>query len=57
MTYLEGTLKRTLGLREEENDPVGEFLCIMGHYTSGPESHSATINQDEGPMGPLPARK
>lgn len=34
MTHLEGTLKCTLGLREEENDPVGEFLCITGHYTS-----------------------
>lgn len=35
MTHLEGTLKCTLGLREKENDPVGEFLCITGHYTSG----------------------
>ena len=35
MIYLEGTLKCPLGLREEENDPVGEFLCITGHYTSG----------------------
>lgn len=32
---MEGTLKCTLELREEENDPVGEFLCITGHYTSG----------------------
>lgn len=35
MTHLEGTLKCTLGLREEENDPVGEVLCITGHYASG----------------------
>lgn len=35
MIHLEGTLKCTLELREEENDPVGEFLCITGHYTSG----------------------
>lgn len=34
MTHLEGTLECTLGLREKENDPVGEFLCITGHYTS-----------------------
>lgn len=35
MTHLEGTLKCTLGLREEENDPVGEFLCITGRYVNG----------------------
>lgn len=33
---------------------------VFMHYRSlykRPESHSATINQDEGPTGPLPARK
>lgn len=34
MSHLEGTLKCTLGLREEENDTIGEFLCIIGHYMS-----------------------
>lgn len=35
MIHLEGTLRLTLGFREEEDDRVGEFLCITGHYTSG----------------------
>lgn len=35
MTHLEGTRKCTLGLREAENYPWGEFLCIMGHYIRG----------------------
>lgn len=34
MSHLEGTLKCTLGLREEENYSIGEFLCIMGQYMS-----------------------
>lgn len=54
MTNLEQTLKHTLGLRGEENDSVGEVMHYRSLYEQ-PESHSATINHDEGRMGPFPA--